>query len=72
MIEYSRSVGKSYLMSAPKIGKFRGGAAASKLILFCERPLSRTLAEFSAHYHGERHHADPATIHGPLPGFQPG
>jgi len=24
------------------------------LILFGERPLSRTLAEFSAHYHGER------------------
>ena len=28
----------------------------SKLILFSERPLSRTLAEFSAHYHGERNH----------------
>src|SRR5258706_10956276 len=28
----------------------------SKLILFGERPLSRTLAEFSAHYHGERNH----------------
>ncbi len=26
----------------------------SRLILFGERPLSRTLAEFSAHYHGER------------------
>ena len=26
----------------------------SKLILFGEGPLSRTLAEFSAHYHGER------------------
>jgi hypothetical protein len=28
----------------------------SKLILFGERPLSRTLAEFSAHYHNERNH----------------
>jgi putative transposase len=28
----------------------------SKLILFGERPLVRTLAEFSAHYHGERNH----------------
>jgi hypothetical protein len=28
----------------------------SRLILFGERPLSRTLAEFSAHYHGERNH----------------
>ena len=28
----------------------------SKLILFGERPLTRTLAEFSAHYHGERNH----------------
>jgi putative transposase len=28
----------------------------SKLILFGEGPLSRTLAEFSAHYHGERNH----------------
>jgi transposase InsO family protein len=28
----------------------------SKLILFGERPLARTLAEFSAHYHGERNH----------------
>jgi putative transposase len=28
----------------------------SKLILFGERPLSRTLTEFSAHYHGERNH----------------
>jgi putative transposase len=28
----------------------------SKLILFGEAPLSRTLAEFSAHYHGERNH----------------
>lgn len=28
----------------------------SKLVLFGERPLSRTLAEFSAHYHGERNH----------------
>ena len=27
-----------------------------KLILFGEGPLSRTLAEFSAHYHGERNH----------------
>ena len=26
------------------------------MILFGERPLSRTLAEFSAHYHGERNH----------------
>jgi hypothetical protein len=26
------------------------------LILFGEGPLSRTLAEFSAHYHGERNH----------------
>jgi hypothetical protein len=26
------------------------------LILFGERPLSRALAEFSAHYHGERNH----------------
>jgi hypothetical protein len=26
------------------------------LILFSERPLARTLAEFSAHYHGERNH----------------
>jgi len=28
----------------------------SKLILFGEGPLSRTPAEFSAHYHGERNH----------------
>ena len=28
----------------------------SRLILFGERPLSRVLAEFSAHYHGERNH----------------
>jgi len=28
----------------------------SKSILFGERPLSRTLTEFSAHYHGERNH----------------
>jgi putative transposase len=28
----------------------------SKLILFGEGPLSQTLAEFSAHYHGERNH----------------
>ena len=28
----------------------------SKLILFGEGPLSRTLAEFNAHYHGERNH----------------
>ena len=28
----------------------------SKLILFGEGRLSRTLAEFSAHYHGERNH----------------
>jgi putative transposase len=28
----------------------------SKLILFGERLLTRTLAEFSAHYHGERNH----------------
>ena len=28
----------------------------SKLILFGEGPLSRTLAEFTAHYHGERNH----------------
>jgi putative transposase len=28
----------------------------SNLILFGEGPLSRTLAEFSAHYHGERNH----------------
>jgi putative transposase len=28
----------------------------SKLILFGERPLSRALAEFSAHYHGECNH----------------
>jgi hypothetical protein len=28
----------------------------SKLILFGEGTLSRTLAEFSAHYHGERNH----------------
>jgi putative transposase len=28
----------------------------SKLILFGAGPLSRTLAEFSAHYHGERNH----------------
>jgi putative transposase len=28
----------------------------SKLILFGERPLTRTFAEFSAHYHGERNH----------------
>src|SRR5580693_9414280 len=28
----------------------------SKMILFGEGPLSRTLAEFSAHYHGERNH----------------
>ena len=28
----------------------------SKLILFGEGPLSRTLAEFSAHYHSERNH----------------
>jgi putative transposase len=28
----------------------------SKLILFGEGPLSRALAEFSAHYHGERNH----------------
>ena len=28
----------------------------AKLILFGERPLARTLAEFSAHYHGERNH----------------
>jgi len=26
------------------------------LILFGEGPLSRTLAEFSTHYHGERNH----------------
>jgi hypothetical protein len=26
------------------------------LILFGERPLARTLAEFTAHYHGERNH----------------
>jgi len=28
----------------------------SKLILFGPGPLSRALAEFSAHYHGERNH----------------
>ena len=28
----------------------------SKLILFGEGPLTRTLAEFSAHYHSERNH----------------
>jgi putative transposase len=28
----------------------------SKLILLGEAPLSRALAEFSAHYHGERNH----------------
>jgi len=28
----------------------------SKLILFGEGPLSRTLTEFLAHYHGERNH----------------
>jgi hypothetical protein len=28
----------------------------AKLILFGEGPLSRTLAEFSAHYHSERNH----------------
>jgi hypothetical protein len=28
----------------------------SRLILFGERPLSRILAEFSAHYHTERNH----------------
>src|SRR6202795_797985 len=28
----------------------------AKLILFGEGPLSRTLAEFSSHYHGERNH----------------
>ena len=28
----------------------------SKLILFGVGPLSRALAEFSAHYHGERNH----------------
>jgi len=28
----------------------------SKLILFGEGPLARTLVEFSAHYHGERNH----------------
>ena len=28
----------------------------SRLILFGERPSSRALAEFSAHYHGERNH----------------
>ena len=28
----------------------------SKLVLFGERPLSRTLAEFTAHYHSERNH----------------
>jgi len=28
----------------------------AKLILFGEGPLSRTLAEFSAHYHNERNH----------------
>jgi putative transposase len=28
----------------------------SKLILFGEAPLSRALAEFTAHYHGERNH----------------
>jgi hypothetical protein len=28
----------------------------SKLILFGERPLSRVLSAFSAHYHGERNH----------------
>jgi hypothetical protein len=28
----------------------------SRLILLGERPLSRTLAEFSAHYHSERNH----------------
>ena len=27
-----------------------------RLILFRERPLSRALAEFSAHYHAERNH----------------
>jgi putative transposase len=27
-----------------------------ELILFGEGPLVRTLAEFSAHYHGERNH----------------
>jgi hypothetical protein len=33
----------------------------SKLILFGEGPLSRTLAEFSAHYHGERNHQGKVT-----------
>jgi putative transposase len=28
----------------------------SKLILFGDVPLSRTLLEFSSHYHGERNH----------------
>ena len=28
----------------------------SRLILFGERALSRALAEFSSHYHGERNH----------------
>ena len=31
-------------------------ACLSRLILFGEHPLSRALAEFSAHYHSERNH----------------
>ena len=34
----------------------------SRLILFGERPLSRALAEFSAHYHGERNHQGKANV----------
>jgi hypothetical protein len=33
----------------------------SKLILFDEDLLSRTLTEFSAHYHGERNHKGKGT-----------
>ena len=36
------------------LGAVRQEEYLSKLILFGEGPLSRTLAEFRAHYHGER------------------
>jgi putative transposase len=45
------------LMALPNVGSaLPSKSCLSRLILFGERHLSRALAEFSAHYHGERNH----------------
>ena len=41
---------------AERWGRSAKEECLSKLILFGEGPLSRTLTEFSAHFHGERNH----------------